>query len=128
MSRRMGTVLFFSMVAVGVAAATLTSVYRERNSDEPYVTTGRVRAVDIAHRTASLEVKDPRTGRSVVYEGKIADDCRILIDGRQASLRDVRIADRAEVGVRRTPQNCKHAGGPAIQLVAESIQITRSDG
>jgi hypothetical protein len=54
---------------------------------------GTVLSVDPDERTASIEFIHPRTGKAFQLTGHVPETCDITIDGKPATLRDIRVGD-----------------------------------
>jgi hypothetical protein len=88
----------FLVVAGFAVAAILIAVLSLNGPGEKVKTvSGRIRSIDTAARTASLEIVHPKTGEKLLLEGRVPLDCDIRIDDRPATLADLRPGERIEV-------------------------------
>lgn len=95
---------------VAYASKTFTSVEREID--------GRIVELDANARTASLEIVHPKSGQLIVVDGKAGPQCEVTVDGKAASLDDLRIGDRAHVRARITPD---------MHITALAVHVTRPE-
>ncbi len=88
----------FIIIAAFAGFAILIAVLSLRGSPEKVRTvSGRVVSMDTTLRTASLEIVHPKTGETLHLEGHVPLDCNIFIDGRPASLAELRAGERVDV-------------------------------
>jgi hypothetical protein len=88
----------FIIIAAFAVFALLIAVLSLKGSPEKVRNvSGRIVSIDAASRTASLEIVHPKTGATLQLEGHVPLDCNILIDGRPASLAELRAGERVDV-------------------------------
>jgi len=79
------------VIALGAIVAHRSLQPIEREID------GTIAEIDLESRTAALEFTHPKTGQTMTIRGEVPADCDIRIDGRPATLRDLRIGERISV-------------------------------
>lgn len=85
---------------------------------------GTIRSLDVATRQASVEVIVPATGLTRELQGDISTDCAIEIDGKPASLGDLRVGDSVEVRA-RIDRSRGPDGKRKVRFTAEHVRCTR---
>ncbi len=55
---------------------------------------GTVRSLDLARRTASVEIIHPRTGQTFRMEGQLPEGCPVTLDGKPADFGEIQVGDR----------------------------------
>ena len=55
---------------------------------------GTVLSLDLARRTASVEIIHPRTGQAFRMEGQLPDGCPVTLDGEPSDFGEIRVGDR----------------------------------
>ena len=87
-------VLAVVLVVAGVAAIEFLRTSSRRFVHEA---SGTVVAVDPSARTAKLEMIDPANGATRQFDGAIPETCTITVNGRPATLADLRVGDAVPV-------------------------------
>lgn len=85
---------------------------------------GTIRTLDVATRQASVEVIVPATGVTRELHGEVASDCAIEIDGKPATLADLRVGDAVEVRA-RIDRTRGADGKRHVRFTAEHIRCKR---
>jgi hypothetical protein len=120
-------VLIAAVLGVIVVGAVAWNASRALRTGTFDLETAKVVSLDVDKRTAEIEFIHPKTGRTMKATGTVPPDCDIAIDGKPASLADVRIGDvgslRAvshgksvearRVRIRRATSNSAPASQPA---------------
>jgi hypothetical protein len=87
---------------------------------------GTIISVDAAARRATVEAVDPANGNTRDYVGTVSPDCTITINGKPATLEELRPGDSARFRVKSDRSAPKVDGKRPV--VAELIQVTRKEG
>lgn len=84
---------------VGAAALIAGGLHYLHGKLRPQVRTveGTIVQLDPAARRAAIEIRHPRTGKSILIHGDVPADCDIRIDDREATLADLTLGERARV-------------------------------
>ena len=117
-------VLAVVLVVAGVAAIEFLRTSSRRFVHEA---SGTVVAVDPAARTAKLEMIDPANGATRQFDGAIPETCKITINGRPATLADLRVGDAVQVRVRIERHGSRSDRNRKTLTTAEAIDIQRTD-
>ena len=112
------------VLVVGVAAFEFL-----RSSSRRFVheASGTVVAVDPSARTAKLEMIDPANGATRPFDGVIPETCKITLNGRPATLGDLRVGDAVQVRVRIERRGSRSDRDRKTLTSAEAIDIKRHD-
>lgn len=108
------------LVLIAVAA----SYYYFTNMARVFTREGKVTYVDVDKRIASLELPDPKGGMMDV-EGQVAPECKITVNGKEATLNDIQIGDDAKVRVEY--RSYKKDGAKIKEWIVHKAEITRKD-
>lgn len=87
------------LVLVGIVVVVSLGIGVVRRMTDMQVRTisGTIMSIDVQARTASIEFVHPKTGRTLQIDGTVPPGCDISIDGRPASMEDLRVGEQAEV-------------------------------
>jgi hypothetical protein len=88
---------FIVVAGFAVFAVLIAVVSLNQPPEKVRTVSGQIVSIDAASRTAALEIVHPKTGEKLQLEGQVPLDCNIVIDGRPASLADLRPGERVEV-------------------------------
>ena len=113
-SQRQSGVVIVMLLPLGLVGC------REKGPKRAYaVRDGRVRSVNPETGEVSMDYVEPKTNTPIILKGRVTQDTEILINGRSASLDDVRLGDWVKVtGYREGPKTDP-------QLVANRVEIQR---
>ena len=87
--------------------------------------TGSIIALDLAERRASLEVVNPSTGKTRQYDGSIPPECEIMINGKAATLADLRVGDSVRVRASLERRSKNPGGKVKPYMTAQHVFVTR---
>ena len=87
---------------------------------------GTIVRVDVGARWAALEYFDPGNGATREVTGEVPPKCTITIDGKVATLADLRIGD--VVVVTGQVNRRKKTGKDETRIVAEEIRVIHRNG
>lgn len=115
LSQRRWCVVTTSIVLLGLAGC------REKGPKRTYaVREGRVRSVNPETGEVSMTYVDPKTNAKIIIQGRVTQNTEILVNGRSASLDDVRIDEWVKVtGYREGPKSDP-------RVVATRVEIQRT--
>jgi hypothetical protein len=84
---------------VGVAALIVGGLYYAQRMLSTRVRTveGTLVQLDPAAHRAAIEIRHPKTGQLISIRGDVPAECDIRIDGRAATLADLRLGERVRV-------------------------------
>ncbi len=88
---------------------------------------GTVVAVDPAARTAKLEMIDPANRATRQFDGAIPETCTITVNGRRATLADLRVGDAVQARVRIERRGSRSDRDRRTLTTAEAVDIKRND-
>lgn len=87
---------------------------------------GRVTFVDYEARQAEIELPDPKRPQPMTIEGEVPADCKFTMNGKPATLEDVRVGDKVRVKASlskwKTPEGEKRK-----KIVPLEVDILRSE-
>ena len=115
LSQRRWRVVTMSIVLLGLAGCP------EKEPKRTYaVREGRVRSVNPETGEVSMTYVDPKTNAKSVIQGRVTQNTEILVNGRSASLDDVRLGEWVKVtGYREGPKTDP-------RVVATRVEIQRT--
>src|SRR5690554_2820194 len=92
----------------------------DRDGGKPKIRTkeGTIKKIDLQNRTVSMEIKN-KDGETIVLPGTFRDDTVIKINGRVATVKDVREGDTAVV------QGYREGEGLNQKWIAQQVTIER---
>ncbi|MDX2201097.1 MAG: hypothetical protein SF069_19250 [Phycisphaerae bacterium] len=74
-------------------------------------------SLDVAARTAKIEVVLPKNGKRITLSAEVPADCEIYVDGVPAAMSEIRVGDRGEA------EGVIYRTG---KLIAKRVAVTRS--
>lgn len=74
-------------------------------------------SLDVATRTAKIEVVLPKNGKRITLSAEVPADCEIYVDGVPAAMSEIRVGDRGEA------EGVIYRTG---KLIAKRVTVTRS--
>ncbi|MEE8168931.1 MAG: hypothetical protein V3T70_00150 [Phycisphaerae bacterium] len=108
-----------ALVGFVLIVAIAAGVYYRMTLTESHTLSGRIRMIDQANRSATLEIINSENGQTIEITGDVLPDCQITLNGRPAALSDLVLGDEVVVDGERHRNH---------RLTAHRIQATRDGG
>jgi hypothetical protein len=86
-----GGLIILCVIAIGLETA------RRMGQTQVRTVTGTIVQLDAQTRHAAIEIIHPKTGKPLRIEGTAPPECDIQVDGKPATLAELRVGDRARV-------------------------------
>lgn len=116
MTKDMKTRIIVAVIGVAIVVVVGTQ-YRKTRTKSLHQTQGTILSIDVASRQATIEFVHPKSGQRFQLAGDVPADCNIHIDGKPATLADLKVGE--QVRVEGTVGRDKH-------VVAKSVWVTRA--
>ena len=86
---------------------------------------GTIWEIDYAGREATIEVVNPSTGKTLVYQGVIPSECVITINNKQAAFADLLKGDKVHVRASLERRAVTPGGKKKPHWTAQQVLVTR---
>lgn len=113
--------VFVGIIAIAVAA--LAWVRFSATSVEEG--DGTIWNIDYKAREATIEVVNPSTGKTLVYQGVIPAECQIAINNKQAAFTDLLKGDKVHVRASLERRAATPGGKKKPHWTAQQVLVTR---
>ncbi len=87
---------------------------------------GTITAIDTAGRLASIEVVIPSTGATRQLTGSVPEHCVIEINGKTATLNDLRVGERVSVAAKIERNATGPDGKRKARFTVEQVRVERN--
>jgi hypothetical protein len=108
-------------IAVLLAGLLAGGCRKEDDTPKYEVIEGRVKSIDTQTQQVSMVAYNERKKKEMTFEGKLAPDAEILINGRTARPEDIMIDEKVKV----TGRAEKRDG--LLQLIAVKVEVLRAE-
>lgn len=119
LTRRHYLIAGAAIVAIGVLA------WLRTGASATEFGSGTITAIDTTARSASIEVVIPSTGATRELTGSVPENCVIEINGKSATLNDLRVGERVQVAARIDRNATTPDGKRKTRFTVEHVRVER---